>query len=238
MRCILGLSSLFLAVTAVAVAAGSDAAALLQQVAGNWLDERDRWSFTQRVREYDGTVLKQERIERYDPSNGDASRWLLLSIDGRRPSPGEWDDWYHRKNKKRHRERPSVRDNLDFDHATVLEDTATTARYEIPLRNNIQWLFPINKVELIVTINKQGPALEQVQARISEPFKVALGLARILDIDLDLQMAPPPPPDPADAKPSGTAHAVVTKFGDRVEYFWSDFKRVTPRHSSASAAVE
>ena len=39
-------------------------------------------------------------------------------------------------------------------------------------------------------------------------------------------LAAPPTADPADAKPSGTAHAVVSKFGDRVEYYWSDFKRV------------
>src|SRR5690606_29431520 len=101
-----------------------------------------------------------------------------------------------------------------------------TAVYELPLRSGVEWLFPISKVELLVTINKAGPALEQVQARIDEPFRVALGIARILDVDLDVQMAPPPQADPADARPSGTANVVVTKFGERVEYAWSDFERV------------
>jgi hypothetical protein len=211
---------------------------LLRQVAGSWLDEQDHWAFTQRVLEYDGKVRKQERVESYDPSRGSASRWLLVSVDGRRPTPKEWQDWYDRKYRKPHRKHGAVADKFDFANARVLEETPETVRYELPLRGNLEWVFPINKVELLVTINKRGPALEQVQARISEPFKVALGLARILDIDLDVQMAPPPPQSPADARPSGSAHAVVTRFGDRVEYFWSGFRRVNPRPEPPSAAVE
>jgi hypothetical protein len=200
--------------------------ALLQEVASNWLKERNRWAFTQVVREFDGKELKQERVERYDPSRGYKDRWKLESIDGRPPTAKEVEEWSERKNKKKRRDKPGLNDNFDFANAKVVEETAESIRYELPLRSAVDWLFPINKVELLITINKSGPALEQVQARISEPFRVALGLARILDIDLDVQMAPPPTTDPADAKPSGTASAVVTKFGDRVEYFWSNFQRV------------
>ena len=203
-------------------------APLLQEVANSWLNERDRWAFTQVVREFDGKELKQERFERYDPSRGKMERWNLVSINGRPPTAKERADWQERKNKKQRRPKPELAENFDFAGAKVVAETAETIRYELPLRSSIDWLFPISKVELLVTINKTGPALEQVQAQIDEPFRVALGLARILDIDLDVQMAPPPTADPADAKPSGTASAVVTKFGDRVEYFWSEFKRVEP----------
>lgn len=201
-------------------------AAILQQVADNWLNERGRWAFIQVVREFDGEDLKQERRESYDPSRGWAKRWELISLDGRAPTKEERETWTRRKNKKSRKKKPEAPETFDFANARVVEETAEAIRYELPLRSTVEWLFPISKVELLVTINKNGPALEQVQARISEPFKVALGLARVLDIDLDLQMAPPPKADPADAKPTGTAHAVVTKLGERVEYFWSDFKRV------------
>jgi hypothetical protein len=217
---------LLLLVSTSAGLARPEHAALLRQVADSWLNERGHWAFTQVVREYDNAVLKQERRERYDPSQRWENRWQLISIDNRAPTVDERETWMHRKNKKPRKNKPSAADSLDFDNAKVLDETAQTVRYELPLRSGIEWLFPINKIELVVTINKTGPALEQVQARISEPFRVALGLARILDIDLDLQMAPPPAADPADAKPSGTARAVVTKLGDRVEYFWSEFKRV------------
>lgn len=201
-------------------------AAILRQVADSWLGERGHWAFTQVVREYDGDSVKQERRERFDPSRGWANRWELLAVDGRAPTKEEREALTQRKNKKSRKSKPAPPDSFDFENAKVLEETADTIRYALPLRSTVEWLFPINKVELVVTINKQGPALEQVQARISEPFRVALGLARVLDIDLDLQMQPPPNPDPAEAKPTGTARAVVSKFGDRVEYFWSDFKRI------------
>lgn len=211
---------------------------LLRQVAQAWLDERDRWAFTQFVREYDGDEVKQERVERYDPSRGYAKRWELISINGQPPTEKQWADWNRRKNKKPRRSRPEIAERFDFANARVTEETAETVRYLLPLRSGIEWLFPISKVELLITINKAGdaPALEQVQARISEPMKVALGLARILDIDLDVQMEPPPMADPADAKPTGTAQAVVTKFGERVEYVWSDFTRVEAHVPKAAPA--
>jgi hypothetical protein len=61
---------------------------------------------------------------------------------------------------------------------------------------------------------------------------VALGLGRVLDVDFDVQMNQPETTavaaDPAMAKPDGTAKVVVNKLGQRIEYAWSDFKRVTP----------
>jgi hypothetical protein len=227
---------LFALVLIPSLLARPEHAALLRQVADSWLGERGNWAFTQVVREYDGNSLKQERRERYDPSRGWAGRWELISIDDRKPTGEEREAWLHRKNKKQRSEKHSVPDSFDFENARVLEETAQTIRYDLPLRNGVEWLFPINKVELVVTINKSGPALEEVQARISEPFRVALGLAKVLDIDLDLQMAPPPSADPATAKPAGTAHAVVTKFGDRVEYFWSEFKHVSESSAPPGSA--
>lgn len=213
---------------APAALARADDATLLRQVVDAWLADRDRWAFTQVVREYEGKRIDEERVERYDPSRGYAERWQLVSIDGRAPTNAERADWTKRKNKKQRKNRKDAAENFDFANAKVLAEDAQTVRYELPLRSGVEWLFPISKVELVLTIDKTGPApaLKQVQARISEPFRVALGLARILDIELDVRMAPPPAADPAEAKPAGTVQAVVTKFGDRVEYEWSDFERV------------
>ncbi|HVU24227.1 MAG TPA: hypothetical protein VHE13_08890 [Opitutus sp.] len=218
---------LFLALGSCVAARAADNALLLQ-VANRWFDERGHWAFTEHVREFQGKTLKQERVERYDPSMRPVSRWQLLAINGHKPSPAEWSDWLARKNRK-HGKRPKDIDSyFDFAKARVLDETADAIRYELPLRGGVEWLFPINKVELLVTIDKRPPALREVHARISEPMRVALGLAHVLNINLDFQMDGPVSPDPADAKPSGSAEAVVTKLGDRVEYSWSDFTRVTP----------
>jgi hypothetical protein len=214
---------------------------ILREAVGHWLDERDHWAFTQRAREYDGERLRRERLERYDPSRPDRERWELVLLNGRAPTPAEKADLTERKNKKRRRHTTPIADYFDFARAAVTHETAQSISYELPLRSNTQWLFPVDKVTLILAVDKPTRAITNVQAKIQEPFRVALGLARILDVDLDvateLPPAEDPTADPAAAKPSGTARVVVTKFGDRVEYEWSDFQRVTP-HPDRKAAPQ
>lgn len=218
---------------------------LLRQAAATWLDERDYWAFTQHVREFDGDKLKRERLERYDPSRPDRARWELLRLDGRAPTPAEKQELTERKNKKRRKHTSPVADHFDFERAVVTAENARAVRYELPLRSSNAWIFPVEKVLLALTIDKATRAITQVQARILEPFRVALGLARVMDIDLDVATELPPtggpphagdPADPAGAKPNGTARAVVTKFGDRVEYEWSDFRRVEPHPDRRQSA--
>ncbi|HYP16023.1 MAG TPA: hypothetical protein VEQ65_02335, partial [Opitutus sp.] len=158
----------------LSVSAQAEDLSLLRQVADAWLQERDRWAFTQLVREYDGKELKEERLERYDPSRGYAQRWHLISINGELPTEEQRAAWTKRKNKKQRKQKPTAAENFDFANARVIEETAEIVRYELPLRSTVEWLFPINKVELVVTIKKDVPSLGQVQARISEPFRVAV----------------------------------------------------------------
>ncbi len=202
---------------------------LLREVAEKWLAERNRWAFTQKVREFEGDAVVRQRVERFDPGAGDGRRWRLLSVNGAPPTADFAEAWERRKNGQRRRKVTKAADYFDFDHALLLSDSAERVRYQLPLQSGVEWLFPTDKVELVITIHRPTRALEQVQARISEPFRVALGLARVLDIDMDVQMEPPPTADPADAKPTGSATAVVTKLGRRVEYAWSDFEHVAPR---------
>jgi hypothetical protein len=205
---------------------------LLRKAVVRWLGERDNWAFTLHVREFDGGNVKEERVERYDPSKPGIGRWQLMSVDDKPPGDERRADWQKRKTKKRKNPGKPLDDYLEFEHATVLKDSEKTICYHVPLRNNSSWLFPVDKVELRVTVDKNSFAIEDVSARIDEPFKVALGLARVLDVDLDMQMNPSEiretATDPALAKPDGTAKVVVNRFGQRIEYTWSDFKRVTP----------
>lgn len=221
---------LLLAFAALAPLARADD--ILRDAVARWLGERDNWAFTQLAREYDGDKLKRERLERFDPSRPDRDRWELLQLNGRTPTPQEKADLTERKNKKRRRHTGAIGDHFDLDHALLIGGDKQVVRYEVPLHSSAEWLFPTDKVTLVISIDKATRAITRVQARIDEPFRVALGVARVLDVQLDvatdLPPANAPTADPAAAKPSGTARAVVTKFGNRVEYEWSDFRRVTP----------
>jgi hypothetical protein len=68
--------------------------------------------------------------------------------------------------------------------------------------------------------------------------KVLLGLARITDGKLDLSFLnfdDDALPGPESAQPTGRARVSVYKFGERVEFTWSDFKRVQLEHTASAS---
>lgn len=208
---------------------------LLQNAVQQWLGERDHWAFTQRAVEYvDG--VPHERVESYDPSRRPDIRWLLMSVDGRRPTPEERQKWMEKKFHHKHRKIDTqLSDFFDFDAAKVVSETPGVVRFEVPLRHDKNWLFPVDKVQVDVTVNKQTQALEHLTAHVREPFRVLLGVARVWggDADLDFLHFDATAPGPANTRPAGEARVSVTKLGERVDFTWTDFKRVTPFRGAA-----
>lgn len=204
--------------------------ALLQEVADKMADQRQNWAFTQLARETAGNGEVTERLERYDPSRGNARRWELLKLNGRAPTAQEAEDWSNRKNRKRSKAPKTLEDYADLSQARVKSEDKDTVTYDVPLRSAAGGLFPGNKISLTLTVNKESKEIEHAKAGIEGPFKVALGLAKVIDLDLDIEVS-----DDAGAadkpkgaeKPKGTATAVVNKLGKQIEYHWSDFTRVT-----------
>jgi len=223
----------------LAALAGARAAppAPLTQAVDKWIGDRDQWAFTQSVREFAGGKVREERLERYDPSKPGESRWQLLAINGQKPTPTQWAEWQQRKMKKRLNPGKPLAEFFDFAQAAVTDENPSSVRYHLPLRNDHAWLFPVDRVNLKVTVNKATAAIDKIEAGIDEPFRVALGLGRLMDLDLDLQMNPSEQlgqsDNPQAAKPEGTARAVMNKLGERVEYVWGGFKRVTPHPDNA-----
>jgi hypothetical protein len=227
-----------LCLVAAACVRAAEAPPLLERAVEDWLGERDHWAFTQRAVEYDNDGPR-ERLERFDPSKPGDQRWTLLAIDGQPPTDAQRAAWAKKKFKKnRRRFDQPLGDYFDFAGAKLLSETPELMRYEVPLRTDKSWLFPIDKVRVTVTVNKQTKALEHLSANVREPFKVLLGIARILGGDVDLSflnLDADVAPAPESTQPTGTAKVTVTRFGERVEFTWSDFKRVSP---TANAAEE
>jgi hypothetical protein len=202
--------------------------ALLQEVADNLVNEREHWAFTQLVREFDGDRVKVERLERFDPARGWERRWQLLRLNGRTPSAEEVEAWSKKKNRARKRAPKELAEYVDLAQARVAEETADRVSYKIPFRRSAGGLFPGDKVDLTLTINKDKRELERAQVGIDESFSVALGLAKIIEIDFDLEMpgnqSAPHSGEPAE-QAQGTASAVVNRLGRRIEYQWSEFSR-------------
>lgn len=205
---------------------------LLEDALHKWVAGTDDWAFTQRVRTFDEDKVKLERLERYDPSRPDNQRWELLEIDGKPPTAAQRERWQHRKNRKpKKKAEGTLEKYFDFDHATVAKETAQWVRYDVPLRRDATRLVPLEKIEIEITVDKATRSVEQITGGLREPLRIALGLAKITDIWLDVRFDPivhDLTPEEDEPLASGTVQVVVFKMGDRAEYAWTQFKRVTP----------
>ena len=210
-------------------AAGSP---LLNHAAEKWEAEGNRWAFNVLVREVDDGVVGEERVEHYDPSKPGADRWVLLSVDGQPPTEEKRAAWQKAKARKHRKGPKTLSEFFDLENATAVSATPEAVSYLVPLRSNHNWLFPVDRVSLTLTVNKATYAIEEVKAGLDEPFRVALGLARIIDVDFDVKINPSREHGavvgPATSRPQGLAHVVISRLGKRIEYTWSDFKRVEP----------
>lgn len=205
---------------------------LLNRAAQPWLAEADHWAFTVQVKQFAGTDVKEMRVERFDPSKPGAARWELVTVDGKTPTAERLVAWQKAKAKK-HRFAPkTLADYFDFENIRVAEAKGSSISYALPLRSNHSWLLPMDHIGLTVTVNRTTHAIEEIKAAIDQPFHTALGLARIIDVNFDLKLTPAHAPvavvTPANARPAGPAHVVIARLGERIEYDWSEFRRVTP----------
>jgi hypothetical protein len=69
-------------------------------------------------------------------------------------------------------------------------------------------------------------------------MRVALGLAKITDVDLDVRFEEPEdgPPPATEVTSSSSARVTMSKFGDPVEFTWSDFKEVPAYRANGQAS--
>jgi hypothetical protein len=205
---------------------------LLTKAFEQWAAGREDLAFTQRTRFFfDDGKVKAERVERYDPSLADRLRWRLIEVDGR-PATDEqrkkWEAWKNGKTRKKVVKSPA--EYLDLDHATLMDETSTSARFEIGLRSDAARLLAIEKIAVVVTVDKESGGIARIAATLRQPIQVLLGLARITDLDIDVRIEPPDEESTRQAgevQAGSTAHVAMSKLGNPMEYNWSDFKRVT-----------
>jgi hypothetical protein len=212
---------------------GAEAPALLAKALQRWSAEQGELAFTQQTRGFlpNGTV-KEERVERFDPSLPDSRRWRLIEVNGVPATDEQSRGWESRRNAKpRRRFDKSPLDYLDLEHAGLVGETPREARYRVPIRPEAQRLVSLDDIDLVVTVDKQSGSVAGIGAALREPIRVLLGLARITELDVDIRVRPV---DEAashasdDVESDSTARVKMSRLGTPMEYDWSDFKRVTP----------
>ncbi len=171
--------------------------------------------------------MKEERVERYDPSQPDAQRWHLLEVDGQVPTDAQRAAIEQPRNNKprKHANKPPA-EILDFPNAVVHAQTKDAVTYEVAMRADAAWLVQTQNIAVLITVGRRSKAVEHVAVSLRSTVRVALGLAKITDVDFDLSFDETAKKGRDDDEAEGKASASITKLGRRMEYAWSEFKRV------------
>ncbi|HZZ18067.1 MAG TPA: hypothetical protein VFE25_01800 [Opitutaceae bacterium] len=204
---------------------------LLSGALQRWLAGQGDLAFTEHTRVFhrDGS-LKEERVERFDPSQPENRRWRLVELGGVPITEAQSARWEAKKNAKpRQKVDKSPIELFDLDHAVQIGDAPTMARFRVPVRSPIPHLVPTNEIEVVVTVDKKTGSVAGIGAALREPIPVLLGVVRITDLDVNLHIHPEAnalASDSEGVEPGSTARMTISKLGYSMQYNWSDFTRV------------
>lgn len=226
---------LFVVITSCALAGWvrAEPPALLTKAVDHWAEGHQELAFTQRTRALnDDHTTKYERIERYDPSLPDDRRWRLLEVNGKPPTEAERQEIEVKRNRKPRKRagNPPAR-YLNLEDAKLVSQTDRRAYFELGIKPEAARFVPLDKVVVRLAIDKSTETIDHISAFLREPMRIAFGLAKIIDVDVDLQFDEPAddPSSGSEVAPTSTARVKMSKFGDPLEFTWSDFKEV-PAH--------
>jgi len=204
---------------------------LLARAIEQWTAGSADLAFTQHSRSFhdDGRV-KEERLERYDPSLPDSRRWRLVEVDGRPASPEQREKWEGKKNgKPRKQAIKAPGQYLELEYATQVGETAGSTSFEIRLRPEAMRLLAVEKIAIVLTVDKETGNVGRIAATLRQPIRVLLGLARVTDLDVDVRIDPAQDNSPlrsGNVQTGSTARVTMSQLGTPMEYNWSDFRRV------------
>jgi hypothetical protein len=235
---------LVLAFTAAMLRAGIPP--LLDEGWTNYVKDIDHWAYTETTHALDATGKQtRETVTRYDPSQPYAEQFTILSHNGKPPSEGQVKQARQRGIARGERlERPGGQENdaqprvilngspalADLEHATVVEETAQSITYAVPMRAESSKGFPVEKFSTHVRVNKTERAFEHVAIRLGAPVRMKV-IAKVHQADFSIDFTTV---DPQFSR-AGTLykdHMAMSAFFRKREggheSVRGDFKRVTP----------
>jgi hypothetical protein len=192
--------------------------------------DNERWAYTQRTvsKDRDGGV-KEETIVRYDPSQPYEEQWTPLKLDGKEPTEKQIKN-LREEHAKRRKSRRTLGELLDLAQATVVEETAATVTYEVPLVKTDNMRLPPDKFRVTARVNKERQAFENVAVRLREAFRLMMILKlNSGEGDMDFTVVDPQYAPPITAlRADGEGSILFVPVGGNYASTRTDFKRVTP----------
>lgn len=135
--------------------------------------ESNEWAYTQTtVSRGDDGRLRREVVVRFDPSRPEDEQFTPLLINGREPTEAQIRRYRRAQEKYRPQTDPLVLSRLlDVDAARPLREDGEAAFYQVPLRRGEGATIDPEKFYVVVRVNKQERALEEMWVRLREPMR-------------------------------------------------------------------
>jgi hypothetical protein len=224
------LFSFVLIILLAAAVARAEPPALLQAAINHYTVDAERWAYTQTVisKDRQGKV-EEEVVVRNDPSQPFDVQWTPVKINGKEPTERQIEK-YRKEHDKRLKSRRALGELLDLDKATVVEETATTVTFEVPLVKNNNKRLPPEKFRVTAKVNKDRQSFENVGVRLRESMRMALILKlKSGEADMDFAVIDPQFAPPITAlRADGEGSILFVKVGGNYSATRTDFKRVKP----------
>lgn len=188
----------------------------------------DNWAYTETSRGLDD---KRSIVTRVDPSKPAAGRCVLLSIDGKAPTPAEIQQWRDDGGEmpKPLGDIPPLDGIVETKDLRVFKAETGAVVFELPIRSD-NADFPAEKFQALFRVNQAQRSLEDIVIKLRETSRIA-GVIKVTEAGLTMRfqtLDPALAPQPVHMKVGGTARVLLVKLSRAFETSRTDFKRVEP----------
>ena len=202
--------------------------AIFAEACGKLGAEPDRWAYTETSR---GLEDKRVIVTRVDPSKPEAGRCVLLSIDGKAPTPAEAQRWRDDGGNlpKPLGDLPPLADLVDLKDMRIHREEPASVVFELPMRGG-NADFPAEKFQALFRVNKAYRSFDDITVKLRDSFRVA-GVVKITEAGLQARfqtLDPAHPPQPVLLKAGGGVRILLVKLSRDFETTRADFQRVQP----------
>jgi hypothetical protein len=230
----------------LAFARAEKPALLLEALTKSAADEA-YWAYTETSRELDQKGRSSgDTIVRFDPSKPYAEQFTPVLIEGKPPTAKQRKE-YRQRGLDRGKEIESEPEqensaasaeisfdtadsSLDFDRARIIADDGPSVTYEVPLRKTGRGGPPVEKIQLVIRVNRDRRALESMTTRLLSPVRLML-VIKINPGELKTEYTVVDPKYPPVMTSFGgklTGSLLFLKDGGTLEEKRTEFQRVKP----------
>jgi hypothetical protein len=210
--------------------------ALFTDAYGKLGADSDQWAYTEASRGLDD---KRLTVTRVDPSKPEAERSVLLSIDGKAPTPADVQRWRDDggDTPKALGDLPPLTSIVDLKDLRIFQDEAAAVVFELPIRSDSAD-FPAEKFQALFRVNKTYRSFEDIAVKLRDSFRIA-GVVKVTEAGIEVGFQtfdPALPPQPVRLKAGGGVRVLLVKFSRSFEATRADFTRVEPLDEAAVPA--